>query len=141
VEVLLGPLLDRTWNTLEAPAGKSFLISDCPVITVERQGGQFLPGAGFAKKDTVVLLPLDSTHLFVASPPDFGWKLGKAYPAAVDMINRLIVQFAHRNVYANVEANGIRALVDSEIDTVVFGKNAFLPASSSAPHTAQLGAE
>lgn len=142
VRVLLGPLLERTWNTLEAPAGKSFLISDCPVITVERQGGQFLPGAGFAKKNTVVLLPLDSTHLFVASPPDFGWKQGKAYPAVVDMINRLFVQFAHRNVYTNAESDGIRTLVDSEIDTLVFGKNVFLPASSSAPtHTAQLGVE
>ncbi len=132
VRVLLGPLLERTWNTLEAPAGKSFLISDCPVITLERKGGQFLPGAGFAKKDTVVLLPLDSAHLFVASPRDFGWKQGKAYPAAVDMINKLIVQFAHRNVYASVESDEITALVDSEIDTLVFGKNVFLPGSECA---------
>jgi hypothetical protein len=42
-------------------------------------------------------------------------------------INRLIVQFAHRNVYSHVESEEVRVLVDPEIDIIIVGENGFLP--------------
>jgi hypothetical protein len=39
----------------------------------------------------------------------------------------MIVQFAHRNVYANAESEDVQRLVDKEIDTTKFGENAFVP--------------
>jgi hypothetical protein len=47
-------------------------------------------------------------------------------PAEAKNINRLIVQFAHKNVYASIESEDVRALVDAEIDKVIFGKTAFV---------------
>jgi hypothetical protein len=117
----------KKWHTVDAPADKSFLISDCPVMTAELQGNQVLPGAGFGKANTAVLVPLTPQKLFVASPHDRSWRI-VAESRAVDMVNLLAVRFAHRNVYASSNSADIQALVDLEIDQIVFGQNAFLPA-------------
>src|ERR1035437_4374670 len=122
-------ILTRAWHTIEAPDAHYFLISDCPVVTYEVRDGKPHPGAGFGKENTAVLLPVSPKHLFVASPHHFNWRT-VATISGVTNINRLIVQFAHRNVYANIQSEEIRALVDTEIDTVVFGKNAFIPPTS-----------
>jgi hypothetical protein len=115
----------KTWHTIDAPPGRSFLISDCPVLTAELNGPRVEPGAGFGKQNVAALLPLTSQKLFVASPLDRGWRT-IATPAGVDNINRLIVQFGHRNVYGNASSPDTQLLVDTEIDRIVFGKNAFL---------------
>lgn len=120
-------LMRKKWHTVDAPAGKCFLISDCPVMTAELQGNQVLPGAGFGKANTAVLVPLTPQKLFVASPHDRSWRI-VAEPRAVDMVNLLAVRFAHRNVYASLNSTDIQSLVDLEIDQIVFGQNAFLPA-------------
>ena len=84
------------------------------------------PGAGFGNADSVVMLPLSRKHIFFASPKHLNWKR-VVDPSEVKNINRLIVQFAHKNVYASVESEDVRTLVDAEIDKVIFGKNAFVP--------------
>jgi hypothetical protein len=122
VRVLLPSLLSRDWHTIEAPADSYFLISDCPVLTLGARG----PGAGFGNEDTVVMLPLSPKHIFYASPKHLDWKQ-VVDPAEAQNINRLIVRFAHRNVYASVESEDVRTLVDAEIDKVIFGKTAFVP--------------
>jgi hypothetical protein len=126
VRIIVESLLTRAWHTIEAPPDDYFLISDCPVVTYEVRDGQPFPGAGFGKENTAVLLPVSPKYIFVASPRHFNWRT-VATSSGVRNINRLIVQFAHKNVYASVESEEVRALVDAEIDTVVFGKNAFLP--------------
>ena len=120
-------LMGKKWHTVDAPPGKYFLISDCPVMTAELHGNQVLPGAGFGKANTAVLLPLTPHKLFVASPHDRSWRI-VAEPRAVDMVNLLAVRFAHRNVYASLNSVTIQSWVDLEIDQIVFGQNAFLPA-------------
>jgi uncharacterized protein DUF4238 len=119
-------LMRKKWHTVDAPAGKSFLVSDCPVMTAELRGNQVLPGAGFGKEDTVVLVPMTPQKLFVASPHNRSWRI-VAEARAVDMVNLLAVRFAHRNVYASVNSVDIQSLVDMELDQIVFGQNAFLP--------------
>jgi hypothetical protein len=125
-EILADALMGKKWYTVGAPAGKHFLISDCPVVTAELQGSQGLPGAGFGKPNTAVLLPITSRKLFVASPQNWNWR-AVAEPPAVDMANRLIVKFGHRNVYAGLNSREIQSLVDTGINHIVFGQNAFLP--------------
>jgi hypothetical protein len=71
-------------------------------------------------------LPLSPKHIFYASPKHLNWKQ-VVDPAEAQNINRLIVRFAHRNVYASVESEDVRTLVDAEIDKVIFGKTAFVP--------------
>jgi len=85
-----------------------------------------LPGAGFGKTNTAVLVPLTPQKLFVASPHNRNWRI-VAEPRAVDMVNLLAIRFGHRNVYASLNSTYIQSLVDLEIDQIVFGQNAFLP--------------
>jgi hypothetical protein len=126
VRIIIASLLTRAWHTIEGPPGTPFLMSDSPVVTYEVRDGQPFPGTGFGKENTVAMLSVSPNHVWVASPHHLNWR-PEATISSVNNINRLIVQFAHRNVYANVESEEIRALVDTEIDTLVFGKNAFVP--------------
>jgi len=75
--------------------------------------------------------PLTLGKLFVASGPQFNWKqvLSKS---DVDMVNVVIIQFAHQNVYASAASEEMRLLVDRNINRIRFGDNALLPA---APHS------
>jgi hypothetical protein len=124
--IIASDILARDWHTIAAPERHSFLISDCPVVTYKVQNGQILTGVGFGDKATIILLPVSPNHLFVASPRGGGWP---TVFSASDMqyVNRMIVHFAHRNVYANAEFEEIQRLVDLEIDSTKFGENAFLP--------------
>jgi hypothetical protein len=119
-------LMRKRWHIVDAPPGSRFLISDCPVITIELQGNQVLPGAGFDKKGTSVLVPITPQKLFVAAPPGMVLQ-AEATPRAMETVNLLIVRFGHRNIYSNIESASIQSIVDMEIDGIVFGKNAFLP--------------
>jgi hypothetical protein len=67
-------MMRKKWHTVDAPPGKSFLISDCPVMTAELYGSQVLPGAGVGKENTAVLVPISPQKLFVASPHDRNWR-------------------------------------------------------------------
>src|SRR5439155_20726200 len=62
-------IMKKQWHVIEAPPGKSFLISDSPVCTGEFSDEKISPGAGLGKPTTSVWLPITSQHLFVASPP------------------------------------------------------------------------
>jgi hypothetical protein len=126
IRIIAPDILARDWHTIAAPEGHSFLISDCPVVTYKVQDGTIFTGPGFGDEKTIVLLPVSPNHLFVASPRHGGWP--KVFsPPDMQYVNRMIVQFAHRNVYANAESEEVQRLVDSEIDTTKFGENAFVP--------------
>lgn len=123
-------LAAKTWHVLHAASGNFFVISDCPVTTVEIVAGRALPGPGFAKDTTAVILPLTPRHIFVASSLTIPWK-SVGTPTSVDSTNLLTVRFAHKRVYAHVNSPEIKALVDSEINQITFGKDAFVPASQN----------
>jgi hypothetical protein len=122
--VVAEAIMRKSWHTIDAPSDMFFATSDCPVSTVEFADGRVLPGVGFAKENAAIFLPLTPKHVFVASR--VGWP-ETADPRFVESLNRLTVQFAHRNVYANVDSAALQARVNAEIDCLVFGKNAFLP--------------
>ena len=126
VRIIAPDILTRDWHTIAAPEGHSFLISDCPVVTYKVHDGRILTGVGFGDEKTIVLLPVSPNRLFVASPRHGEWP---TVFSASDMqyVNRMIVQFAHRNVYANAESEAVQRLVDTEIDAIKFGENAFVP--------------
>jgi hypothetical protein len=101
-------LLTRKWDVVDAPPGTRFLISDCPVTTMEMNGHLGTPGPGFNKERTIVLLPITSQKLFVASPHNCVWQPA-ATPKAMESINLLTVQFGHKNVYANISSSEVQA--------------------------------
>jgi Protein of unknown function (DUF4238) len=122
--LLAGALMTKSWRVFESPSGQSFVMSDSPVSTFEFIDGRMQAGAGFGKPWTTVILPLTQDRLFVASSP-FPW-ISVDRPGSVDFINVLTVRFAYKNVYAHVNSPEIQSLVDSEINRVVFGRNAFV---------------
>lgn len=126
VRIIAPDILARDWHTIAAPEGYNFLISDCPVVTYKVQGGKIFPGVGFGDQKTIVLLPVSPNHLFVASPRHGEWPMVFS-TSDMQYVNRMIVQFAHRNVYANAESEEVQRLVDTEIDATKFGENAFMP--------------
>ena len=123
-------LMRKTWHVIQAPAGKFFITSDCPVTTVELVDGQVKPGAGFGREHTAIILSVTPEHLFVAASPQITWK-SVGDPKLVDSVNLLTIQFAHRRVYSHVNSPEIKTLVDTEINKIVFGVNAFLPATQN----------
>jgi hypothetical protein len=126
VRILMQPLLSRKWHTVEAPEGHNFLTSDCPVLTLGVREGQPALGAGFGLESTAILLPVTSKHIFVASPHNVDWKTIVG-PAEIESINRLIVQFAHQNVYSDANTKAVQDLVNSDINKIIFGETAFVP--------------
>lgn len=123
-------LAAKTWHVPRAPSGSFFVMSDCPVTTVEITGGRVAPGPGFARETTAVILPLTPEHVFVACSGSLPWH-SVATPTAVDSTNLLTVRFANKSVYAHVHSPEVKNLVDGEINQITFGKDAFLPSSQN----------
>jgi len=120
-------LAAKTWHVLQPPPGKFFILSDCPVTTVEISGGHATPGPGFGKENSAILLPLTPEYLFLASHSAISWR-AIGTPVAVDATNLLTVRFAYKRVYSHLNSPEIKALVDAEINQITFGKDAFVPA-------------
>jgi Protein of unknown function (DUF4238) len=123
-------IMRKTWHVIQAPTGRFFITSDCPVTTVELIDGQVRPGSGFGRPATAVVLALTPEYLFVAAAPEVTWR-AVAEPKLVDSVNLLTTQFAHKRVYAHVNSLAVQGLVDAEMNNVVFGVNAFLPGAKN----------
>jgi hypothetical protein len=61
-------LMSKRWHTLQASKGTFFVLSDCPVTTVELAPDQQKPGVGFGHALAAVILPLTPHHVFLAAP-------------------------------------------------------------------------
>ena len=109
---------------------KFFVISDCPVTTVEIVPGGAKPGPGFAKDTAAVILPITPQHIFVASSRAIQWKR-VGTPTSVDSTNLLTIRFAYKRVYAHENSSEIKALVDGEINQISYGRDAFVPATQN----------
>lgn len=120
-------LLRKSWQIIQSPPGKFFLMSDCPVLTAEVLNGSVNPGVGFGKEHTLVFVPVTSTHVFIATPPFIRGE-AVAQDQFVDSLNLLTVRFAHNRVFADRNMASIQTFVDREINEITFGENAFVAA-------------
>jgi len=125
-------LMKKNWHVLQAPTEKFFVLSDCPVTTVELAPDQQKPGVGFGHALAAIILPLTPQHAFVAAPALAQWK-PVVSPRVVDSINQLTVWFAHKRVFAQVTSPEIQSLVNEEINHLVFGQDGFLPSNQNSP--------
>jgi hypothetical protein len=125
---LADALMRKNWHFLQAPTGKYFVLSDCPVTTVEL-GPETKPGVGFGNALAAIILPVTPQHAFVASAQE-QWK-AVVSPRVVDLINQLTVWFAHKKVFAHENSPQIKTLVDEQINKIVFGRDAFLPSNQN----------
>lgn len=130
IKMIATDILARDWHTIDAPDSHRFLFSDCPVVTYEVQNGRLHLGSGFGNQGTIVLLPVSPSKLLVASPKGGRWP-SIFTVSDMETVNRLIVQFAHQNVYADFESNDVQNLVNQQINSIQFGTNAFVPPQGS----------
>jgi hypothetical protein len=121
-------IFEKRWFVLEATPSNAFVTSDCPVQTLNLNltGKDFTLGSGFGHHSTAVVLPLSPTRLFLAGPHEMRWKSNVIDENDVMAFNTSTVRFADRAVYALAKSDEVRALVDREMNQVIFGKNAFV---------------
>ncbi len=122
VVTLANAILAAEWKTFVAPEGHVYVTSDAPVSTVELlPNGQVTFGSGLGRNNVAVLLPLNPNKVFMAHQN--GWPTnGVPNP---ELMNIATVRFGHRNVYASYKSAEVQVLVDTELNGVVFGENAF----------------
>jgi len=106
-------LMTKNWHVLQSPMERCFVLSDCPVTTVELAPNQQRPGVGFGHTLAAIFLPITPQYAFVAAPALSQWK-PVVSPRVVDSINQLTVWFAHKRVFAHANLPQIKALVNGE---------------------------
>ena len=127
----LAPVVaQKSWHTIRAAPGLNFVTSDNPVFSVklDESGGAY-PGYGFAHEDVTIMLPLSPEYLFVASPPSLTWQKIMDEPST-RTINRITVACADRAVFAKRDVPGMQELVDADLNSIIYGQNAYTTAPS-----------
>jgi hypothetical protein len=117
-------LFQGDWNLLSTEPEKPFIISDAPVTTwIRDESGTTRYGAGFARTDVEVLLPVSPVTCLHIVP-----RVPKTRPTVspnVDEVNRAQAAFAYRACYTNQKSSAIDDLVQEYISTARIGKEIF----------------
>jgi hypothetical protein len=95
-------LLKHKWTILLCPDGMQWMTSDDPVIKVNFRGTPHQNfGGGWGSKGTEIFMPLGPRHLLYAKIGGRGpWRGTTMSWAEAQQIQRLIVEHAHRYVFA-----------------------------------------
>lgn len=113
-------------DLLYAPEGSQFITTDSPVMTLINQGdGSALFGVGFAHQQTEVFYPLNkraAMHL----RRDATRKKIHISSARVDQINRALMGWGQRYMYASSGHRRLGRLFSQYAGAVRFGKTALL---------------
>lgn len=121
-ESIAGILRRARWQVIDAQAEDKFVTSDAPVSTMELTPNQkVIFGCGFSNDTAAVVLPLTPEKTFVAFQ-----KSWEGLEPTSEGIVLATIQFAHRNVYSSFKSERLRTMVNEQINTVVFGENAFV---------------
>lgn len=127
-------IFKRKWFVFKAAPGTAFITSDCPVQTysldLTGKSTNTTLGMGFGHPNTAVVLPLSPTHLFLAGPQEIGWKSDVLTETEMIVFNTSAARFGYRHVFARHRSSATQALVDNEINKVIYGQNAFVPSAS-----------
>jgi Protein of unknown function (DUF4238) len=125
---LANALLAAEWKIIGAPEGHIFVTSDAPVSTMEVQPNRnIIFGSGLGRDNVAVFLPLNTKKVFMAHQK--GWPMRG--PFDVELINTATIQFGHRNVYASYWSAELQVRVDTGLNSIVFGENAFRTAGGN----------
>ena len=127
--MLAEQIFKKRWFVFHAAPGTAFVTSDCPVQTMNLglAGENCILGSGFGNSNTAIVLPLSPTRLFLAGPQEMSCRSNLLGEKNVAAFNVNTVKFADRAAYASYKSAELQALVDREINQVVFGQNSFIP--------------
>jgi hypothetical protein len=114
-------LTDHHWTVLRTPKGKMWVTSDDPVIRINLTGpGRYSFCGGWGNPGGRILLPLGPEHLLYTQIGSRSAPKGSRVPEdEFALIQRIIIEHAHRLVFARAEDREVVAirprLVDAKI--------------------------
>lgn len=112
------------WKLLTTTPDKPFIISDSPVVTLQRdEAGVPHHGGGFHRPNVEVLLPVSPTECLHILPDVE--RTRPVAPPTPNEVNIAQAAFAYRDCFANLYSGEINALVQNYISTVRIGDNVF----------------
>lgn len=114
-------LLQHKWSILHAPPGIKWATSDDPVICLNYYGEeQYDFGGGWGYKGSEIIFPLSPQHILYT-------KVGEKKPFREEvtyelsaLLQRMIVEHAHRWIFANEQLKEVAALRPRKIDAMAF---------------------
>ncbi len=122
-------LLDKQMRIWKAPKGTEFVTSDNPLVTfVVVPNGEFAPGFGFRRKETIAFMPISPTRCI--SFGGEGRDPMEHFELNVDAMRKLtwaMIASAHHFVYANTQDASIKQMGDELIGTYIYGEHSFVP--------------
>lgn len=119
------------WEIWHTDSDQLFLTSDNPVITSLPGNASMSFGMGFGIPGVEVIFPLSARACLVMKGGAAEGSAIVTNPAVRD-INKRVMVCARRYLYAPEFSSGVAKLFDNLGAQVVYGENAFLPASSPA---------
>jgi hypothetical protein len=127
--ITVDALLDKQMRIWKAPKGTQFVTSDNPLVTfVVVPNGEFAPGFGFRRKETIAFFPVSPTKCISfggeGRDPIDHFELT---PGAMEKLNWAMIASAHHFVYANTEDIAIEKLGNDLIGTYIYGEHSFIP--------------
>lgn len=134
-ELIKQALLNKPWQLWIAPAGMEFITSDNPVVSfVPLSNGEFHPGHGFAKPETVIAFPLaPDTCLVMGIPGQNSIMRVNVDAQTANKLNEVLILLCDYYVYSNTRSDDIKELVDKCAGAARYGKNAFVRIGEERP--------
>lgn len=134
-ELIKQALLNKPWQLWIAPAGAEFITSDNPVISfVPLRNGEFHPGHGFAKPETVIAFPLaPDVCLVIGVPGPYPVMRVNKDVQTLTKLNEVLIMLCDRYVYSKTLSEEIKKSVDQSAGMARYGLSAFVRVGEERP--------
>ena len=123
-------LAEKDWYIAEPTPGMTFVTSDAPAFSYKLENDLLYPGYGWGRNDSFVALPITPNKMFVAVPRDHTAP-SQYDEVSTETLNRAIIAFADRFVYADKKHEQTRELANRLIGQVRFGIDAYVATNTS----------
>jgi hypothetical protein len=124
---ICGQLSSKKARIWKSPKGLQLVTSDNPLVSFVVVGnGEFAPGFGFRRKETVAFLPISPNKCLVFGGDD----PREHFEISADTLRKLnwaMISSSHHYVYAKTVDADVQALAQDLIGRYLFGVTAFIP--------------
>jgi hypothetical protein len=117
-------MLNGQWGILATDAAHPFIISDAPVVTMERtQGNRLYFGVGFARPNVEVFLPVSPTACIHVLP--VVTRTRQVQLPSVTEVDMAQAAFATKHCFGNINSPEIDAVLQPQFGTIRIGITGF----------------
>lgn len=131
-EMIANELAKYSCMIVTAPKHESFITGDTPVVNLTERNGMTQLGTSFDGKDNTVWFPVGS-KVCLLWRRDIDPSYGKLPPRGVRMVNRNIMRYAERFIYAATYSEKLAATFATIKQEIFLGENAYIPVWEGRP--------